>query len=187
MHCIYKIWFKNNRYFYIGSTVDFNIRYTSHIRDLRKQSHKNRKLQNITNKYGIDNLIIEPVVFCIPDLNRKTLIRDIEQIYIDKYTNDKYLINISKNTTNPADLGRYFANHKSKNVTLQSPSGKTITYLNIRKFCRTFNLYRRKIYEVLNGKRTSHKGWVLPNMFTSNSNQKITLIFKKLNFKINLV
>ena len=185
MHYIYKIYFKNNKYFYIGSTINFKTRVSSHIGDLKRQSHKNKKLQNIANKYGIDNLIIKPIVSCVPDVNNRTLIRDIEQIYIDRHTNNKYLINISKNTTNPADLGRYFANSRSKNITLQSPFGKTITYMNIRKFCRTFNLSRRRVYEVLNKKRMSHKKWVLPNTFTQNSNRKISLIFEKLKINRN--
>lgn len=52
---IYHIINKTNNKRYIGQTINFNIRKSTHLRNLRNNSHHSQKLQNAWNKYGEDN------------------------------------------------------------------------------------------------------------------------------------
>lgn len=50
--CVYRIYNKISNKSYIGSTVNWQKRKTSHINQLRKSKHYNRHLQSAWNKYG---------------------------------------------------------------------------------------------------------------------------------------
>jgi len=66
---------------YVGSSVDLNRRRTLHKSDLRRHKHRNNKMQNHVNKYGIDDLefsIIEEFSF----ISKKHLLAR-EQYYLD--------------------------------------------------------------------------------------------------------
>jgi len=63
---------------YIGSSLDIKQRKIDHFKELRKNTHKNGRLQNHTNKYGIDDLVFIMIEPCLPEF---LLIR--EQYYID--------------------------------------------------------------------------------------------------------
>lgn len=65
---------------YIGSAINFKNRKSGHLKDLKKGIHKNSKLQNHYNKYGIDDFYFE----IIEELNIKELTLKREQFYIDK-------------------------------------------------------------------------------------------------------
>jgi group I intron endonuclease len=79
---IYGIYSKSKpERFYIGSAIDFKIRKYHHFYDLRRNNHKNIKLQRHYNKYGKDDLTFEVIEYChIHDLLA------IEQFYIDEYS-----------------------------------------------------------------------------------------------------
>lgn len=49
---------------YIGSALDIYIRWRIHKRDLVRQRHHAKKLQNHFNKYGIDDLFFSIVAIC---------------------------------------------------------------------------------------------------------------------------
>ena len=84
---IYKIANKVTGDLYIGSTVNFQKRFSSHRRNLEKQKHSNIILQNVFNKYGHVNLVFEIIEFI---KNKNSLITR-EQHYID-ILNPKYNI-----------------------------------------------------------------------------------------------
>lgn len=54
---IYKITNKQNKKFYIGSSVNIEMRWYAHKSYLRRNVHANQHLQNAWNKYGEDNFI----------------------------------------------------------------------------------------------------------------------------------
>ncbi|AIT13686.1 hypothetical protein BJD52_gp11 [Salmonella phage BP12B] len=49
----------------------------------------------------------------------------------------------------------------ARHATLISPEGIRFDVFNVRKFCREHNLNPPSIFEVLSGKRKSHKGWTI--------------------------
>lgn len=54
---IYKITNKQNDKFYIGSSINIEMRWYTHKSYLRRNVHANQHLQNAWNKYGEDNFI----------------------------------------------------------------------------------------------------------------------------------
>jgi predicted GIY-YIG superfamily endonuclease len=46
---------------YVGSSVNLIERFKEHKRTLRGEYHDNIRLQNHSNKYGIDDLVISPI------------------------------------------------------------------------------------------------------------------------------
>ena len=71
---IYKITNIINKKVYIGQTiVGLLERKRSHLCGLRNNKHKNKKLQNAVNKYGIENFIFEEIDIAsnIDELNKK--------------------------------------------------------------------------------------------------------------------
>lgn len=52
--------------FYIGSAVNLRNRWRHHFNELRRNSHKNSKLQHAWNKYGETTFIFEIVEFVLP-------------------------------------------------------------------------------------------------------------------------
>ena len=63
---------------YVGSCIDFNLRWMVHRSNLHYQKHHNAKLQNHVNKYGILDLLFLIVEHC----PREKLIYS-EQFYIN--------------------------------------------------------------------------------------------------------
>lgn len=59
---------------YIGSSKNLYYRLLEHRRDLANNRHDNKFLQNVSNKYGIENLDVEIVEFCEPEerINRES-------------------------------------------------------------------------------------------------------------------
>jgi group I intron endonuclease len=58
---IYKIYFLDPDFFYIGSSINLRNRYYGHIKDLRNSRHGNSHLQHAYDKYGKDALHFEIV------------------------------------------------------------------------------------------------------------------------------
>jgi group I intron endonuclease len=63
---------------YVGSSVDIYSRWGGHQRDLKRNTHCNRKLQNHYNKYGKNDLIFSILICC-----EKDELIGAEQFYID--------------------------------------------------------------------------------------------------------
>lgn len=56
---IYKITVEKTNYIYIGSCKRFSKRFKEHFVNLQKNNHRNSKMQNIFNKYGIESFCIQ--------------------------------------------------------------------------------------------------------------------------------
>lgn len=84
---IYKIQSKIKPHkIYIGSAVNLKSRRRQHFSDLRLNKHHNPKLQHHVNKYGIDDLVFSPIVFCDKiELIPVNGVIWIEQCFIDAY------------------------------------------------------------------------------------------------------
>lgn len=81
---VYKITTLHNNEFYIGSAVCYNRRISLHITNLKKNKHHSTYLQNVFNKYGIDDLKFELITSCCKE---ELMVK--EQYYIDTL-NPKY-------------------------------------------------------------------------------------------------
>lgn len=68
-----------NNKIYIGSAVDFYLRFKKHISDLRRDKHDNKHLQRAWNKYGENNFKFEIVEI----INDKNKLIEREQYYMD--------------------------------------------------------------------------------------------------------
>jgi group I intron endonuclease len=75
---------------YVGSAIDVNRRLREHRNDLKKLGHKNKLLQNVANKYGVDNLKFEKVL-SVPVIDAKTLV-EYENLML-KYIEPKLRLN----------------------------------------------------------------------------------------------
>jgi len=102
--CIYKIICKNNNKFYIGSSININIRLNQHIRLLKRNKHKNKYLQKSWNKYGEKNFRFE-IMETVHDINQ-LLTREKWWIDTTDCCNRKIGFNISINPIAP-NTGRF--------------------------------------------------------------------------------
>lgn len=59
---IYRIYWNNCSYYYIGQSVDVYKRFSKHKRLLKKGIHENSRLQNVFNKYGLPEM--EVIIYC---------------------------------------------------------------------------------------------------------------------------
>lgn len=82
---IYRISNTINGKYYIGSTKDFNVRFKTHLTNLKLGKHVNKHLQASYNKYGKEAFIIEPIEF-VENFNQ---LYNIEQQYLDKMNKDE--------------------------------------------------------------------------------------------------
>ena len=89
---VYRISF--GKHFYIGSTLDFDMRKRTHENACKAQKHANWKFQQLYNKHQRFAFVI--VRRCNPDI-----MKDVEQELIDYYTSNKYFINISDSAFHP--------------------------------------------------------------------------------------
>ncbi len=175
---IYKITNKVTGDFYIGSAVNLNKRINNHKSDLRQTRHPNNFLQNVFNKYGIDNLSFDTVETIV---NTQTLITR-EQYYIDKLSPKYNICKIagsnlgkkmseeSKKKMSKSAKGRVpwnkgkktpeeIVNKKVKSYKFKSPAGSIYEGKNVHKFSRKHSLSGEKMCMVLKGTRNHHKGW----------------------------
>jgi group I intron endonuclease len=106
---IYSIKNIENGKIYIGSTVNFRQRITTHLTTLRRNIHKNKKLQNSWNKHG--ELSFEITV--IETVRDKSSLLTREQYWIDKCCSVEHGYNI--NPLACSSRGRpYTDEHKAK-------------------------------------------------------------------------
>jgi hypothetical protein len=94
LSCVYKI--TCGSYFYIGSTIDMQMRKTKHLNDLKNKNHGNKNLQDAYNAIG-------HVTFIILTRCRTEDVKSYEQEYLDYYANDPKLLNLSMNAYGPSE------------------------------------------------------------------------------------
>lgn len=84
---IYKLYWDNCDYYYVGQSKNTPKRITGHINCLKKNKHENKKLSDVVKKYGLPKG--EVLIFC--DVS---LLTEIEQRYLDEGKNNKKCCNI---------------------------------------------------------------------------------------------
>lgn len=130
---------------YIGSAANINNRWSCHIKDLRKNKHGNKKLQNHYNKYSESDLQFSILLGC----NKIDLVK-IEQYYIDSYNP---WFNICKIAGSPIGVKRSI---ETKNRMSDSRKG-----IKNHNFGKSLSLeVRQKISNSHKGKLHPHKGYV---------------------------
>lgn len=86
-----------NGYIYLGSTKNLRNRIYQHQFTLKKQKHRNIKLQNAYNKYGKSSFIVI-VLACVLDLSK---LIEVEQYFLDTekpYINGYNICSIAQST-----------------------------------------------------------------------------------------
>jgi group I intron endonuclease len=106
---IYKITSLRDGRVYIGSSVDIQKRIKSHKWHLKRQSHRNRHLQAVYNKYGESNLD-----FCHLEECDVGELRSLEMEYINGYDSYNNGFNLTKDTIAPMRGIALTEEHKSK-------------------------------------------------------------------------
>lgn len=86
---IYKIYSKTTSKYYIGQSVDIESRLNQHKKELRKNMHINKKLQNDFNKYGEDDFIFQAIKYI-----EEEFLNIMEGYYIELYDSIKSGYNI---------------------------------------------------------------------------------------------
>jgi len=165
---IYKIINKTNGKYYVGSSIDVNIRFRQHKLRLRKRIHDNPKLQSAYDKHGLDTF--DFVLVEMVDVNQLLL---IEQKYLDIC---KLNPQQSYNLNYVAEMPRLGTKHseKSKHQMSQARMDKTIyrfEHVNSQEifigkrfdFYRQYQIHPQNVYDLIKGKNKSVKGWILTN------------------------
>ena len=65
---VYCIAFERARKVYVGQSKNVPIRLRQHLSDMRSGTHRNKRVQNLYNKYGTDGLYISWVLGCQVDV-----------------------------------------------------------------------------------------------------------------------
>lgn len=148
---IYKIANKITGDFYIGSAVNLNKRHGNHKSALKKQIHSNKYLQNVFNKYGLDNLsfeIIELVEdknnliareqFFINTLKPKYNIRQIADSNLGLKWSKETRFKMSKaKKNNKYRLGHKLSEETKLKISI-SERGKVLSEVTIKKYSKPF-------------------------------------------------
>lgn len=79
---IYKIINKINNKYYLGSSIDIDHRFSTHISNLKRGKHDNDYLQKSFNKHGENNFIFEIIEVTENDIE---IILGREQWYLDNW------------------------------------------------------------------------------------------------------
>jgi len=88
---------------YIGRSIDIKRRLNEHKRELRKNIHDNKHLQNAWNKYGETNFIFVPFLFC--DVETSIIEEQKQLDTFFKHEKGNLLFNISKSSMcGPAEI-----------------------------------------------------------------------------------
>lgn len=130
MSCIYKINNKITNDFYIGSTINFDKRKSTHLYMLKLNKHHSIVLQRAYNKYGIDAF-----EFIVLEKTDAINILEREQYFLNLL---KPIYNISKDSTAPMTNRK----HTQESKTKMSKKHKGNTYNKGKKVKLEFRLKR---------------------------------------------
>jgi group I intron endonuclease len=168
---IYRIRHIESNKGYIGSAVNFRVRWNGHIGTLRRQTHRNSYLQNAFNKYGESAFIFEIIEY----VEDKTKLIEREQYWIDFYkaANENYGYNISPTAGNT--LGRICTEETKKRIS-KAQIGKPSPFKGI-SFDERFapekvKEIKKKIIEANLGKIPPNKGKKLDSIKDANLIEK---------------
>ncbi len=128
IYCIY--WDIRPNDYYIGRSINLNVRKQEHLSALARNSHYNLKLQNYYNKFGIPN--IEILEYAKPEV-----LKELEIQYINEFNSFKDGLNLTNGGEN---CGFGEGNSFSK--------FKEADYLNVLDYLANTNLSTREISNI---------------------------------------
>ena len=137
---------------YIGQTIKQTVdkRWYNHIRELNKNIHANKNLQNDWNSFGQSSFEFNIIQKC----NCTDELDSLEKKFIKEYKIIKKAYNISEGGQSSRVV--YYKNWNG----LISPEGVIYRDIeNMEEFARTYNLDADKLRQVSNGSRYSYMGW----------------------------
>ena len=159
---IYRITNKDNNKQYIGSTICFNDRWLSHIRDLKKKIHHNIPLQNSYNIHGEDKFRFDVIeLFSGTDEE----LRSKEQEYLDwlflpenssiKYNTNKKACGPGKNP--PRSIDNPTSAKTDSVLWFLSPEGIEHVVHSTEELCKKYDLNLLEIDSLVLLSKTSNK------------------------------
>ena len=89
---IYKITSIASGHYYYGSAINLRKRCGCHLYSLRANSHSNKYMQNVYNKYRNRLWLFEVIEFIPPQV---ALLKAVEQVYLDKYVGTPLCMNLN--------------------------------------------------------------------------------------------
>lgn len=101
---------ERNGAYYIGSSVNLRSRISNHKNKLATGKHRNKRLQRISDKYGVESLNFRILEYC--DSN-DTL--NLEQRYLDIHIGCDNCINFCKSAQAPM-LGQKFSQEHARKI-----------------------------------------------------------------------
>jgi len=137
---------------YVGSSVDIEVRWKTHRRDLDQRKHCNRYLQRAWIRYGARRF-----EFMVLELVGAKRLRGRELTWIERLraADRKRGFNINRRASDGFRYpGRTWTGFRN-------PAGKAVTIVNLHDFCRRKKLCFSAMAQLAKGKRKlkSHKGW----------------------------
>lgn len=147
---IYGIRSKVKFIYYIGQSLDIYSRWYEHKRVLMNGCHHSKKLQRHFNKYGLDDL---EFIIIMQDIKLALHLDFWEKFFITCFDSWKGGFNCTQGGDGAA----------WRECTLQHiETGETITTPSIIEFAKRFALSRKRIGELLNGKKNFVGDWYNP-------------------------
>ena len=139
---IYKLYFTNDKRFYIGSTNDLQERLQAHVRAIKKQKHFNKYFQRLCLKIGVENLKYEILAKCPQEYLLK-----MEQWFIDKLNPE---LNLAETVGRPPVNRKrgYKMSEEAKQNISKAKTGKKVDRSNYTHSEETLN----KISQSLKGR-----------------------------------
>jgi group I intron endonuclease len=154
MEGVYIIKNNINGRFYIGSSKRLKYRLRQHLSNLRGGYSENENIQKDWSFFGESSFDLEVIEFCQNYKER-------EQYYIDTMNPD---YNVFKNSKSP-EGSQWSRSHKRRKFIQVYTNDKFIgVYLGPKEVSEKLGLIYSSVNAVLNGKRTSLKGYKIENI-----------------------
>lgn len=144
---VYQIKNLINGKLYVGSAVNFKLRFNKHKSQLRLNNHDNIKLQNSFNNHSENNFVFEILATCPPEYCIK-----LEQWFIDNLKPEYNILKIAgsslgykhSNETKQR-LKNKFISEETKNKISLSHKGKKLSLEHKEKISRKSKLYKHSL------------------------------------------
>jgi hypothetical protein len=156
---------------YVGSTARADKRWPKeHLRDLRRNKHGNKLLQEAFNRYGEDSIYYEP----IETVDDPAWLPGREAYWIAELKKLNAALNsyvsgnpgsrgkkLSKETRRRQSVAKTGKNHPDnrKDFAFISPEGKRFTPHGLNDFCKENGLSVSAMSKIWNLKQDVHRGW----------------------------
>lgn len=140
---------------YVGSSIDIEVRWKAHRRELNQRTHCNRHLQQAWIRHGEPRFEFRVLELVEPELLRRKELSWIDRLHA---TDRRRGFNVNRRTGGSRPRGRTW-------IGFRSPSGRAVRIVNLQNFCRRKQLSATAMGLLARGKSKlkSHKGWTHEN------------------------